>query len=105
LRETAISRLTERRLVQAYLTLFLIPAWPDGAKTVLLARFGAYEVRLVEIAQELSEDVPHLWIELYASDIQSALDSCGCDEFDDAVMAADDFMSRARQLHEQSKCS
>jgi hypothetical protein len=90
--------LTEARLVRAYLTLFLVP-WHDAARTVRLARFGAYEVRLVEFAQdECAEGFP-LWLELFSHDKQRSLDSCGCDEFDDAVNAADEFIARASELH------
>ena len=97
LRKTMCCTLTEARLVRAYLTLFLVP-WVDDARAVRLARFGSYEVRLVEFARDSSAESFPLWLELYAHDIQTSLDSCGCDAFDDAVSVADDLIARAREL-------
>jgi hypothetical protein len=93
---TVCGGLTEARLVRAYLALFLLP-WQGGARSIRLARFGAYEVRIVEFAQDQA-GFP-LWLELYAHDAQASLDSCGCDAFEDAVDAADELMERASALH------
>jgi hypothetical protein len=93
--------LAERRLIRAYLALYLAPAGEDGARTVSLARFGAFEVRLVEVTQALSAEIPPLWLELYAHGIRSSLDSCGCDEFEEAVLAADAFVAQAKELHQR----
>jgi hypothetical protein len=94
-----LSKLAEWRLVRAYLALFLAPVDDHGTKTVLLARHGSYDVRLVEFAQELSDDVPLLWLELHAHDAQCSLDSCGCYDFDEAVIAVERFISQARALN------
>jgi hypothetical protein len=102
LRKTVCCTLTEARLVRAYLSLFLVP-WHDGARAVRLARFGAYEVRLVEVAHDLSGECFPLWLELYANDIQASLDSCGCEEFDVAVSLADELIARARELHHSER--
>jgi len=93
-------RICERRLVQAYLKLFLVAPGADGVKIVPLARFGAYEVRLVEFAAALADEVSPLWLELYAHDQACSLDSCGCDALDDAVNAADALIARAKALHQ-----
>jgi hypothetical protein len=92
---------TERRLLRAYLTLFLVPADPEGARSVPLVRFGSYEVRLIEV-HDLANDIPPLWIELYAHNDATTLDSCGHYELDSAVTAADHLMARARELHARS---
>jgi hypothetical protein len=99
LRKTMCCTLTEARLVRAYLTLFIVP-WVDGARAVRLARFGSYEVRLVELAHDPSAESFPLWLELYAHDIQTSLDSCGCEEFDVAVSVADELIAQARELHQ-----
>jgi hypothetical protein len=93
---TVCCSLTEARLMRAYLALFLLP-WQGGTRGIRLARFGAYEVRIVEFAQDQA-GFP-LWLELYAHDAQASLDSCGCDAFEDAVDAADELMERASALH------
>ena len=98
LHNTVCCTLTEARLVRIYLALFLLP-WQDGTRSIRLARFGAYEVRIVEFAQDLTGDDFPLWLELYAHDIQGSLDSCGCDAFEDAVDAADELIERASALH------
>lgn len=87
------------RLNQAYISLLLIPESKDGSRTVSLARYGVYEVRLVEFAHLRSGDASPLWITLYRKDIQSPLDNCRCDDLDDAEVAAARLVSRARQLH------
>jgi hypothetical protein len=97
-RDTVCCTLTEARLVRAYLALFLLP-WQDGTRGIRLARFGAYEVRIVEFAQDLAGEGFPLWLELYAHDVQASLDSCGCGAFEDAVGIADEFMERASALH------
>jgi hypothetical protein len=101
LRKTDVNPLTEARLIRAYLNLFLVPRGKDGARTTSLARFGCYEVRLFELAPDFADDVAPLWMELYAHHSDSTLDSFGCDDFEAAVRTADEFMTRAKALHEQ----
>jgi hypothetical protein len=96
--DTVCCTLTEARLVRAYLALFLLP-WQDGTRSIRLARFGAYEVRIVEFAQDLAGEGFPLWLELYAHDVQASLDSCGCGAFEDAVGIADEFIEQASALH------
>jgi hypothetical protein len=100
LRNSLGKELAERRIIRAYLALYLVPPGDDGARTVSLARFGAYEVRLVEVTPDLSAEIPPLWLELYAHGIGSSLDSCGCDEFEDAVLVAAELVAQAKELHQ-----
>jgi hypothetical protein len=90
-------KLSEARLLRAYLALILVP-WSLGTRSVQLARFGTYEVRLVEFEHDLAEAGPALWVELYRHDTGESLDACGCDEFEAAVCMAQDFMARASVL-------
>jgi hypothetical protein len=87
------------RLSQAYIRLLLIPESTDGSRTVSLARYGAYEVRLVEFSHSPASDDSSFWIRLHRRGIQCSLDSCWCDDLDDAETAAEHFLSRAKQLH------
>jgi hypothetical protein len=105
LRKTEVNPLTEARLIRAYLNLFLVPRGGDGLRTTTLARFGRYEVRLFELAHDLVAETLPLWMELYAHDSCSTLDSFGCDDFEAAVWVADEFMMRAKALHEQRLAS
>jgi hypothetical protein len=93
---------TEQRLIRAYLTLFVVPPHDNGSKIVPLARFGSFEVRLCEPAPDAALDTFPLWIEIYAHDRRVTLDSCGCDELEAAVTAADAFMAHAKALHEEA---
>ena len=91
-------KLSEARLVRAYLALILVP-WSMGTRSVRLARFGTYEVRLVEFEHDIADAGPALWLELYRHDTCESLDACGCDEFEAAVHIAQDFMARASVLY------
>jgi hypothetical protein len=68
----------------------------------VLARFGGYEVRLTEWLDDPSDGVPPLWIELYAHNDASSLDSCGHYELEEAFSAADLLVARACELHARS---
>jgi hypothetical protein len=81
--------------------LTFVPQRGDGAKAVSLARFGDYEVLLVELAQSSVTDDAKLWIELYDHKLQHGLDSCGCTDIEEATIAARELISRARQLNEK----
>jgi hypothetical protein len=90
---------SDQRVARAYIRLLLAPKGQDGSKTVSLARFGQYEVRLVELSQIDSADAALFWMELYAHDVQLAVDSCGCHELEEAVIAAEELVSQARRLN------
>jgi hypothetical protein len=90
------------RLGQAYVRLLLIPESNDGSRTVSLARYGAYEVRLVEFSHHPASDDSSFWVSLHRRGLQSSLDSCWCDDLDDAETVAEHFVSRAKQLHNHS---
>jgi hypothetical protein len=98
LQDTVTRKYTERRLIQAYLKLFLAVQSEDGVKTVSLARFGSYEVRVIELWHDTSASGFPVWLELYEHDTHSTLDSCGCSELEEAVAAADELIAQARQL-------
>jgi hypothetical protein len=74
----------------------------NGSKAISLVRFGSYEVRLVEFAQDNSAHDTQLWIELYAHNLQRRLDSCACSDLEEAALAADELISQARQLNEEA---
>ena len=98
-------RLTEPHLIRKYLALFLVAPGEHGAKSVSLARFGSYEVRLIEFEEPVHLDGPSLWMELYAHDVASSLDSCGCSTLDDAVAAAEILITHANALYRRTAIS
>jgi hypothetical protein len=97
---SAPSAITERQLVRAYTRLFLVPKGEDGSRRISLGRFGNYEVLIVELAQ--AECAPQFWMELYAHDIGLTLDSCACDDLEQAVSAAAGLIHQARRLYGES---
>jgi hypothetical protein len=88
------------RVNQAYISLMLTPESDDGSRTVSLARYGVYEVQLVEVPHVGTRDASPLWINLYRRDTRCSLDSCRCDDLDDAEMTVQDLLSQAKRLHE-----
>jgi len=87
-------------LSNACVGLALMPESGDGSKTVTLKRYGDHEVRLIDFSQGRSSADCLFWLELYCHTTRSSLDSCRCDDLDNAEAAADDFVSRAKQLYD-----
>jgi hypothetical protein len=96
-------KLSAGKFVAAYLSLFLARPTPDQTKVACLARFGAYEVRLVEFAAQSCGDGWLLWVELFAHDTRDSLDSFECDDLDEAVTRADELVAQAQALHERAQ--
>jgi hypothetical protein len=87
-------------LQQAYVGLMLAPESKDGSRTISLARYGAFEVRLVEFRHCGTVEPLPFWLELYRHDARLSLDSCRCDDLDDAESAAEHLTSHARESYE-----
>jgi hypothetical protein len=88
------------QLSNAYVGLALMPESGDGSKTVTLKRYGDYEVRMIDFSQGRSSADCLFWLELYCHATRSSLDSCRCDDLEDAEAAADDLILRAKRLHD-----
>ena len=102
-RKAARRKLTAGTFVRSYLSLFLAHPDADQTKVASLARFGAYEVRLIEFSLESCGDAALLWLELFAHDIGCSLDSFECDDLDEAVGHADEFIARAHALDQRAQ--
>jgi hypothetical protein len=88
------------RLCRAYLALSLASETEDGSRTMPLARFGAFEVRLIELASRRMTEDSDFWIELYRHDIRSSLDSCRCRDLGEAEPIAEYLVACAKGLYE-----
>jgi hypothetical protein len=88
------------RLIKAYVGLVLTPHDEHGWRTMSLAHFGVFEVRLMEIEDCRPRDGLDLWIELYRHDTRSSIDSCRCWDLDEAEHLAEQFSAQAKKLHE-----
>jgi len=90
------------RLNKAYTSLAFMPEHGDHSRTSTLDRYGTFEVRLVEFSQGDPTGDRLFWLELYCHVTGSSLDSCLCDNLDDAETAADHLVSSAKQLQGKS---
>jgi hypothetical protein len=90
------NRLHMDRLYKSYISLNLTPKSESGSRTLPIAHFGAFEVRLVEFEAGDERDSLDLWIELYRYDSQSSVDSCLCRDLDEAEVIGEYFISQAR---------
>jgi len=96
--ETRVSRMTlETRLVQAHVMLMVIPLDEHESKSVPLARYGPYEIRLVELAGVSNAFV--FWLELFDHNCQMSVDSGGANDLEDALILAEYLISRAAELN------
>ena len=90
----SIKMTLEARLVSAYLALRNKADKSHDLKFVLLARYGAYEVRLVEPADDRFE----FWLELIDLDENISIDGGGANDLEDALAIAEEFVSSAQDL-------
>jgi hypothetical protein len=90
------------RLYSAYVDLALAPKNESGDRTVSVARFGAFEVRLVELGARPKMGGADFWIELFRHDAQSSLDSYRCQDLDEGELITSCLISHAKELHESS---
>src|SRR5262245_61405454 len=75
---STIALVWDQRIIEAYNSLIVGNAHEElgGRRTASLVRHGPYEVRLVELARNLSaEGVEHFWLELFDHDQQRTIES------------------------------
>jgi hypothetical protein len=61
-------------------------------------RHGSFEVRLIPALSVPAADSIKFWLELFDHDRQLSIDSVGDRVIEDAVIAAEEFISRASKL-------
>ena len=88
----------EAQLRRAHVELKFTPEDEHGLKAVPLARFGAYEVRLVDFSQISSGKAFDFWLELFDHNERIAIDGGGVNDLEEAVTAVEDLISRAQEL-------
>jgi hypothetical protein len=90
-------------VTQTYCQLVAAPRDENGWRSLTLAKFGNYEVRLLEESWADAPGMPQLWVDLYARHTQSVIDSCRCHDLEAAVAAAENIMSQATKLDHASR--
>jgi hypothetical protein len=83
------------RLYKSYMGLSLTPRNESGSRTISVAHFGTFEVRLIEFVHCNRQGSSDLWIELYRHDTQSSLDSCLCRDLDEMENLGENLISHA----------
>jgi len=94
---------TELRILQMYLWGLVTPNYVNGRRIGLLARHGDYDVRLIECPKSANRDAEPIWIELFDRQNNVSLHSFSGLDFEEAAVAADSLISRARELEAASK--
>ena len=96
-------RSVEALVMQAYFQLIRVAWSVRGSRSISLAKYGNYGVRLVERKPADDADIPHLWVELHAKDTQASIEARGCDDLEAAANAAEEIMSRAERLENEAR--
>jgi hypothetical protein len=89
----------ELRILQLYIWSLFGKMFVDGCRTASVARYGSYEVRLVELKQASKGDVIPFWIELFDHKSGTMIDSCGSYDFEETAVGAEALISQAKLLH------
>jgi hypothetical protein len=82
----------------AHLELYVRRREECGPKSVSVARYGAYEVRLLRPVQGSSIDPLLFWLELFDRDRGISLDSGSAEYFEKALALVEQLISQAEQL-------
>jgi hypothetical protein len=94
---------SELRVMQMYLWSLITPTYVNGRRVGLLARHGAYDVRLIDCQKSAYGDAEPIWIELFDRNNNVSLDSFSGHDFEEAAAAADSLISRAQELDASSQ--
>ena len=92
----AAVKTSELRILQMYLWSLVTPKYVNAIG--LLARHGDYDVRLIECPKLANRDAEPIWIELFDRQNNVSLDSFSGHDLEEAAVAADSLISRAREL-------
>ena len=91
------------RVTESYASLFLTSRRDDGSRYAAIARIGAFEVRLIEMASGNSPEEATLWIELYDRCLRVGIDSYKCNDLDEVIDTAQLLMTDATRLNNEAR--
>jgi hypothetical protein len=92
-------KVLEVRILQLYIWALHAKRFIDGCRTATVARYGAYEVRLVEPLLDPQHDIIPFWVELFDHESAVMIDSCGGYDFEETAAGAAALISQATLLH------
>jgi hypothetical protein len=90
----------EALLLEAHAKLQLVPLGANASKEVILALFGSFEVRLLQLMSVPPQCEVRFWMELFDRDRQLSIDSVGDRVLEDAATVAAELIARAAKLGE-----
>jgi hypothetical protein len=93
------SKSLELRILQLYIWSINAKRSVDGCRMATVARYGSYEVRLVEPLLDPHGDIIPFWIELFDHKNAVTIDSCSGYDFEETAAAAAVLISQASLLH------
>jgi len=96
--KAAVDMTLEARLLQAHIELEVTPKDEHDVKSVPLARYGEYEVRLVESAHGSPANTFDFWLELFDHRRMISVDSGGANDLEGAVAIAETLIAHAKEL-------
>jgi hypothetical protein len=96
--EKSDKKLIKLRIARAYIELLCTPDDGSALRAISLARIGDHEIRLFEHPQTERADAPLFWMELIDHRMPEAINSCTCDEIEDAVNVFEEFLADAERL-------
>ena len=91
------------RVTESYASLFLTSRRDDGSRYAAIARIGAFEVRLIEMASGNSPEEATLWIELYDRCLRVGIDGYKCNDLDGVIDTAQLLMTEATRLNNEAR--
>ena len=91
------------RVTESFASLFLTSRRDDGSRYAAIARIGAFEVRLIEMASGNSPEEATLWIELYDRCLRVGVDSYKCNDLDEVIDTAQLLMTEATRLNNEAR--
>jgi hypothetical protein len=89
----------ELRILQLYIWSLSRNKCVDGYRTATVARYGAYEVRLVESLLEPQVDTIPFWVELFDHRSAVTIDSCAGHDLEETAAATAALISEANRLY------
>jgi len=68
----------------------------NGTKSVVVAAYGDYVVRLMNVPTMTTNVVSPLWVDLHDAFNDRSLDGAGCNDLLEAITAVEDFLAEAK---------
>jgi hypothetical protein len=100
---TRTDKMIATRVTESFASLFLTSRRDDGSRYAAIARIGAFEVRLIEMASGNSPEEATLWIELYDRCLRVGIDSYKCNDLDEVIDTAQLLMTEATRLNNEAR--